>query len=392
MPGIFIVAAKRTPFGSFGGSLKSMTPTQLGVVAAKAALAQGTVDPSIVDASIWGNINPSAPDAAYVSRHIALKSGCHETITALTLNRACGSGFESVIQGFNSIKIGDARVSLCGGTENMSMAPLQIDGNDVRWGLPLGKGLTVRDGLWSGLNDDYIQLSMGMTAENLADKYGISRQECDEFALRSQQRWKAAKDAGLFDAEMANIELQTHKGTQVLDSDEHPRPEVTLEKLSKLRPVFKKDGVVTAANASGICDGAGAIILASEEVVKEHNLKPLARVVSYGITGCDPNIMGIGPVGAIRKALERASLSLDDMDRVEINEAFAAQFISCATELQLDMEKANINGGAIRLGHPTGASGIFTLCCIVFTAFLFLISLPFVSISSSLPNCIEFIH
>jgi len=392
MPGIFIVAAKRTPFGSFGGSLKSMTPTQLGVVAAKAALAQGTVDPSIVDASIWGNINPSAPDAAYVSRHIALKSGCHETITALTLNRACGSGFESVIQGFNSIKIGDARVSLCGGTENMSMAPLQIDGNDVRWGLPLGKGLTVRDGLWSGLNDDYIQLSMGMTAENLADKYGISRQECDEFALRSQQRWKAAKDAGLFDAEMANIELQTHKGTQVLDSDEHPRPEVTLEKLSKLRPVFKKDGVVTAANASGICDGAGAIILASEEVVKEHNLKPLARVVSYGITGCDPNIMGIGPVGAIRKALERASLSLDDMDRVEINEAFAAQFISCATELQLDMEKANINGGAISLGHPTGASGIFTLCCIVFTAFLFLISLPFVSISSSLPNCIEFIH
>lgn len=369
-----------------------MTPTQLGVVAAKAALAQGTVDPSIVDASIWGNINPSAPDAAYVSRHIALKSGCHETITALTLNRACGSGFESVIQGFNSIKIGDARVSLCGGTENMSMAPLQIDGNDVRWGLPLGKGLTVRDGLWSGLNDDYIQLSMGMTAENLADKYGISRQECDEFALRSQQRWKAAKDAGLFDAEMANIELQTHKGTQVLDSDEHPRPEVTLEKLSKLRPVFKKDGVVTAANASGICDGAGAIILASEEVVKEHNLKPLARVVSYGITGCDPNIMGIGPVGAIRKALERASLSLDDMDRVEINEAFAAQFISCATELQLDMEKANINGGAISLGHPTGASGIFTLCCIVFTAFLFLISLPFVSISSSLPNCIEFIH
>jgi len=233
---------------------------------------------------------------------------------------------------------------------------------------------------------------MGMTAENLADKYGISRQECDEFALRSQQRWKAAKDAGLFDAEMANIELQTHKGTQVLDSDEHPRPEVTLEKLSKLRPVFKKDGVVTAANASGICDGAGAIILASEEVVKEHNLKPLARVVSYGITGCDPNIMGIGPVGAIRKALERASLSLDDMDRVEINEAFAAQFISCATELQLDMEKANINGGAISLGHPTGASGIFTLCCIVFTAFLFLISLPFVSISSSLPNCIEFIH
>lgn len=184
MSAIFIVAGKRTPFGAFGGSLKAMTPTQLGVAAAKAAFAQGGVDPSIVDTSIWGNINPSAPDAAYTARHIALKSGCLESTPALTLNRACGSGFEAVIQGVNAIKVGDASVALCGGTESMSMAPLQICGNDARWGVPLGKGLTVRDGLWAGLSDDYVQLSMGMTAENLAEKYGITRAQCDEFALR----------------------------------------------------------------------------------------------------------------------------------------------------------------------------------------------------------------
>lgn len=356
MSAIFICAAKRTPFGKFGGSLKAMTPTELGVVAAKAALTEGGIDPSIVDTSIWGNINPSAPDAAYTARHIALKSGCPESTPALTLNRACGSGFESVIQGANAIKVGDANVALCGGTESMSMAPLQIYGNDVRWGVPLGKGLKVRDGLWAGLSDDYVQLSMGMTAENLADQYGITREQCDEFAFRSQQKWKAANAGGLFDAEMAPVELKSRKGTQIFDTDEHPR-DVTVEKLGKLRPVFKENGVVTAANASGICDGAGAIVVASEAAVKEHNLQPLARIVSYGITGCDPKIMGIGPVSAIQQALSRASLLLDDMDRIEINEAFAAQFLACATDLGLDMEKTNVNGGAISLGHPTGASG-----------------------------------
>lgn len=357
MSSIFLVAAKRTAHGAFGGALKAIAPTELGVVSTKAALAQGSIDPSLIDTVYFGNINPSSSDSAYLARHVALKAGCSESTPALTLNRACGSGFESVIQGANAIKVGDAQVALCGGSENMSMAPLQICGNDARWGVPLGKGLKVRDGLWAGLQDDYVQLSMGMTAENLADKYGITREQCDEFAFRSQQNWKAAKDKGVFDAEIAPVEISSRKGTVVFDTDEHPRPEVTLEKLGRLKPVFKKDGVVTAANASGICDGAASIILASEEAVKEHNLKPLARLVSYGITGCDPAIMGIGPVTAIQQALERASLSLDRVDRFEINEAFAAQFLACATELGVDMDKTNLNGGAISLGHPTGASG-----------------------------------
>ncbi|CAB9508334.1 Acetyl-CoA acetyltransferase [Seminavis robusta] len=354
--GVFLVAAKRTPFGSFGGSLKSITPTELGVISSKAALAG--LDPLLVDTVYFGNINPSSKDAAYLARHVALQSGCAQSTPALTLNRACGSGFEAVIQGYNAIRLGQAQVALCGGSENMSMAPLQICGNDARWGVPLGKGLTVRDGLWAGLQDDYVQLSMGMTAEKLAEKYGITREQCDAFALRSQQNWKAAHDQGLFEAEMAPVELPNKKGTTtLLTTDEHPRPDVTLEKLAKLRPVFQKDGVVTAANASGICDGAGAIVVASEEAVQQHNLQPLARIVSYGITGCDPTIMGIGPVSAIRQALARADTSLDQVDRVEINEAFAAQFLACATELGVDMDKANLHGGAISLGHPTGASG-----------------------------------
>jgi acetyl-CoA acyltransferase 2 len=213
------------------------------------------------------------------------------------------------------------------------------------------------DSLWDGLTDAHAGCPMGITAENLGTKYGISRQECDEFAIRSQTTWGQAKAKGIFDLEIAPVEVQSRKGPQVVDTDEHPRPETTVDKIAKLKPVFKKDGVVTAANASGICDGAGTVLLASEEAVKQHNLKPLARLVSYGVTGCDPSIMGIGPVEAIRAALKRAGLTLGDVDRVEINEAFAAQFLACAKELDIDMSKANLHGGAISLGHPLGASG-----------------------------------
>ena len=253
--------------------------------------------------------------------------------------------------------VGYSKVSICAGSENMSAAPFQLDGNDARWGVGLGKGLNMRDSLWDGLTDSYAKVPMGMTAENLAEKYGITRLECDEFAVRSQQAWGVAKKNGVFDLEIAPVEVKGRKGPVVVDTDEHPRPETTVEGLSKLRPVFKKDGVVTAATASGICDGAGSIILATEDAVKEHGFTPLARLVSYQVSGCCPSIMGIGPVPAILGALSRAGLTLADVDRVEINEAFAAQFLSCAKELNLDMSKTNIHGGAISLGHPLGASG-----------------------------------
>jgi len=253
--------------------------------------------------------------------------------------------------------VGHSKVSICAGSENMSAAPFQLDGNDARWGVSLGNGLKMRDSLWDGLTDSYAQVPMGVTAENLAEKYGITRLECDEFAVRSQQAWGEAKKNGVFDLEIAPVEVKGRKGPVVVDTDEHPRPQTTVESLSKLRPVFKKDGVVTAATASGICDGAGSIILATEDAVKEHGFTPLARLVSYQVSGCDPSIMGIGPVPAIQGALSRAGLTLADVDRVEINEAFAAQFLACAKELNLDMSKTNIHGGAISLGHPLGASG-----------------------------------
>lgn len=360
MSGIFIVAAKRTPFGAFGGSLKHMTATQLGVVSTKAALAQGGVDPSLVDNIVFGNVISSSNDAAYLARHIGLQSGMPIASPALTLNRLCGSGFETVAQGANLIKLGEASIVACGGTESMSQAPLQANGLQARWGVPLGSGLQLDDALWSGLTDAHAGIPMGVTAENLAAQYDITREECDEFALRSQQLWGAAQEAGVFENEMAPIELKSKKGTKVMDADEHPRPESTIEKLGSLRPVFAKDGVVTAANASGICDGAGTILLASEEAVAEHNLTPLARLVSTAVTGCDPKIMGIGPVEAIQAALAKADGDLNlhnDVDRIEINEAFAAQFLACRKALDLDIEKCNIHGGAISLGHPLGASG-----------------------------------
>mmetsp|Transcript_28673 Transcript_28673/g.42969 ORF Transcript_28673/g.42969 Transcript_28673/m.42969 type:complete len:400 (+) Transcript_28673:166-1365(+) len=359
---IFIVAAKRTPFGAFGGSLKNLSATELGTIATTSALSSlpSSFDKSSIDTVIFGNVIQTSPDAAYLARHIQLKSGLAVDKPALTINRLCGSGFESIIQGFTSIKVGDASMAVCGGAENMSSAPLVADGNSVRWpgGVTLGSGLQLRDMLWDGLTDAYAGIPMGITAENLGKMYGISRLECDEFAIRSQQMWGEAKKNGVFDLEIAPVEVQVKRQTQVIDTDEHPRPETTLEKISKLKPVFQKDdGLVTAANASGICDGAGSIIIASEKAVLEHNLTPMARIASYHVSGCDPKIMGIGPVEAIRGALGKAGLNLDDVDRFEINEAFAAQFLACAKELDLDMSKTNIHGGAISLGHPLGSSG-----------------------------------
>jgi len=360
MSGIFIVGAKRTPFGAFGGSFKAMTATQLGVVSTKAALLQANLtSEDAVDHVIFGNVIGSSSDSAYLARHIGLKSGLSQSTPAVTINRLCGSGFESIVQGANLIRLSQAEITVCGGTENMSMAPLV--NYKSRFGGPpsLGIGMQFEDALWSGLSDAHAGIPMGITAENLAVQYDIKREECDEYAIRSQQRWAAADEAGIFDAELAPVEISHRKKTVVITKDEHPRPETKLEKISSLSPVFKKDGgVVTAANASGISDGAGTIVLASEEAVAKYNLKPLARLVSHAVTGCDPTIMGIGPVDAIRQAMNTASLSsVNVFDRIEINEAFAAQALACAKALDLDMEKTNIHGGAIALGHPLGASG-----------------------------------
>lgn len=357
MSNIFIVAAKRTPFGAFGGSLKKLSATELGTIATKSAITTANIDPSVIDAVYFGNVIQSSADAAYMARHIGLQSGIPIATPALTINRLCGSGFETVIQGAKSIKLGEAKIVVCGGSENMSMAPLQVDGNDARWGVSLGSGLKMRDSLWDGLTDSYVGTPMGITAENLAEKYNITREECDQQAIRSQQTWGEAHKNGVFDLEIAPVDIETKKGTKTVDTDEHPRPDASLEKIASLRPVFKKDGVVTAANASGICDGAGTIILASEEAVNEHGLTPLARLASYHVSGCDPTIMGIGPVPAIKSALDLAGLTLADVDRFEINEAFAAQFLACAKELELDIAKTNLHGGAISIGHPLGASG-----------------------------------
>eukprot|EP00547_Thalassionema_nitzschioides_P014096 CAMPEP_0194244882 /NCGR_PEP_ID=MMETSP0158-20130606/12186_1 /TAXON_ID=33649 /ORGANISM="Thalassionema nitzschioides, Strain L26-B" /LENGTH=376 /DNA_ID=CAMNT_0038980479 /DNA_START=70 /DNA_END=1197 /DNA_ORIENTATION=+ len=344
MSGIFIVGAKRTPFGAFGGTIKNLTATQLGVVSTKAALEGIPLD--AVDHVIFGNVIGSSADAAYLARHVGLLSGLPQSTPAVTINRLCGSGFESIVQGANLIRLGQASMTVCGGTENMSQAPLVS--YTARWGSPLGKGVNLEDALWSGLTDSYAGIPMGITAENLAEQYDISREECDAYAIQSQQRWAAANKKGIFDAELAPVESKK----KTLTVDEHPRPESTLEKLSTLPPVF--GGVVTAANASGICDGAGTIVLASEEAVKEHNLTPLARLVSHAVTGCDPTIMGIGPVEAIRQATKDLELPVD---RVEINEAFAAQVLACAKELEMGLDDYNIHGGAIALGHPLGASG-----------------------------------
>lgn len=342
--------------GAFGGKLTKWSATELCSAASKAAIASAGVDPKCIDSVFVGNVAQTSIDAAYIARHVQLKCDIPMEKTALTVNRLCGSGFQSVINGVEDIMLRNGEISLCGGSENMSQAPLSVFGQNARFGTALGKGLNMEDTLWAALTDNYTKTPMGVTAENLAEKYGISRRDCDEYAMRSQETWATAKDNGVFKEEMATLTVKGKKGSEEMDTDEHPR-KVAMEKLAKLPTVFKKDGVVTAANASGICDGAGSVLVASEDAVKQHGLKPLARIVSYGIAGVDPSIMGIGPVPAIQQALKRAGLTLQDMDRIEINEAFAAQYIACEKELDIDRSITNTNGGAISLGHPLGASG-----------------------------------
>jgi len=351
-----VVAAKRTPFGTFGGKFVDTTCVTLQEVAAKAALTAGNVDPKIVDSVVIANvISSSSTDAPYISRHVSLRCGVPIDRPALTVNRLCGSGFQAIVNGCHDILMGDSKVVLTGGTDSMSQAPFLL--RNIRFGTKLGVDNKMEDSLWTSLTDQHINTPMGITAENLAEKYKIPREEVDQFALSSQLKWKKAHDAGYFKAEIAPVPIKVKRQDVNWEVDEHPKPQTTLEGLAKLPAVFKKNGTVTAGSASGICDGAGAVILASEAACKEHNLTPLARIVGYGIAGVDPSIMGIGPVPAIQKLLKVSGKSLQDIDIIEINEAFGSQTLACVKELKLDINKLNVNGGAIAVGHPLAASG-----------------------------------
>ncbi|MBI4528886.1 MAG: acetyl-CoA C-acetyltransferase [Deltaproteobacteria bacterium] len=356
---IVILSGIRTPFGKFGGSFKNISATDLGVIASRAVLDIAKVAPEEIDHVVFGNAQQTSADAIYLARHIGLKAGIPKSVPALTVNRICGSGFQSIITAAQYLLLGEANFVLAGGTENMSQAPHVIRG--ARWGIPLGQG-GLEDSLWSALNDTYCDLSMALTAENLARRYGITREASDRFAYQSQMRATAAQDSGRMSEEIVAVGT----GSGVLDRDEHPRSKTTLEGLAALKPVFKKDGVVTAGNASGICDGAAAVVVTTAAKAKDRGLTPMARILSWGIVGCDPEVMGIGPAPAIRLALQKAGLSLNQMDLIEVNEAFAAQYLAVEKDLGLDREKVNVNGGAIALGHPLGASGTritVTLLC-----------------------------
>ncbi|XP_063385622.1 3-ketoacyl-CoA thiolase, mitochondrial-like [Cydia fagiglandana] len=355
--GIFIVGAKRTPFGRFGGKLRDVQPSDLLATAAKDAFKAGGVAPSIVDTVNIGQVNVlgGSSDGGLAPRHAALKSGVPQETPALGINRLCGSGFQAIVNSAQDILTGAAQVSLAGGTENMSAVPYVV--RNVRFGTALGQKIDFEDSLQRGSLDTQCNFTMPETAENLAERYKLQRSEVDAFALQSQQRWKAAFDNGVFNEEMSPVTVKVKKQDVVVSVDEHPRPQTTAEDLARLPVLFRKGGVVTAGNSSGVNDGAGAIILANEEAVSKHSLKPIARLLGWSFVGVDPSVMGIGPVPAIQSLLAVNKLSLKDIDLIEINEAFAAQTLACVKELGIDQSKLNVNGGAVALGHPVGASG-----------------------------------
>ncbi|SEM15643.1 acetyl-CoA C-acetyltransferase [Mesobacillus persicus] len=355
MKAVYLVEGARTPFGSFGGSLKSVSDIDLGVVASKEALKRSGVPAKDIDHVFFGNVIHTTKAASYLSRHIALKSGVPIEVPALTVNRLCGSGLQAVVSGVQAIMLGDANTVLAGGAENMSQSPHVL--RNTRFGTGL-KTPEIDDMLTLTLQDQYTGCGMGITAENLAEQYEITREEQDQFAQLSHQRASAARESGRFQKEIVSVEVPSRKGPTIVLEDEHIKPETTVEKLSGLRAAFKKDGSVTAGNASGINDGAAAVVLVSEQYLEEHpEVKPLAKIISYGVAGVDPTVMGIGPVPASKIAISKAGLSWNEIDLIELNEAFAAQSLAVMKELSLSQEKVNVNGGAIALGHPVGASG-----------------------------------
>ena len=364
MRDVVIVSAARTAIGTFGGSLSKLSAVELGAIAAKEAIKRAGIDPQIIDEAIIGNVL-GAGLGQNVARQVAIHSGLNENSSALTINKVCGSGLRAVSLAAQMIKCGDADIILAGGTESMSNAPYIVPSN--RWGQRMGDAslvdIMIKDGLWDAFNDYH----MGITAENIAEKWNLTREMQDEFSVNSQLKAEAAIKAGKFKDEIAPVIIPQRKGEPIVfDTDEFPKFNMNIDKLAKLKPAFKKDGTVTAGNASGINDGAAMLIVMSKEKAEQLGIKPLVTIKAYASSGLDPKIMGYGPVPATNKALEKANLKVEELDLIEANEAFAAQSLAVAKDLNLDVSKVNVNGGAIALGHPIGASGARVLTSLIY--------------------------
>lgn len=351
---IVIVAGARTPMARYVGLFKDTSAIDLAAHASREAIRRSGADPAEFEHAIFGNAQQTSADALYGARHVALKAGLPKEVPAVTVNRICGSGIESIIQSAHRILLGEAKLVLAGGMENMTQAPHVLRG--ARTGFRLGEG-KLEDSLMAALLDSYCGFTMAGTAENIAAEYGITRRSCDEYALRSQQAADAAVKAGYLKEEIVPVEVKQGRKAVLATEDDHRRPETTIETLEKLPPAFKKDGLVTAGNASGIVDGGAAVVLTHEKYAKDKGWKPLGRIVSWAVAGVEPKLMGLGPVPATEKALANANMKLEQIDRIEVNEAFAAQYLGVEKLLKLDRDKTNVNGGAIALGHPLGATG-----------------------------------
>lgn len=351
---VVIIAGARTPMARYTGAFKDTSALELGAAASREAIRRSGVDPAEFDQAIFGNVMQTSGDAIYGARHVALKAGLRVETPAVTVNRLCGSGMESIAQAAQQILFGEAKLVLAGGMENMTQAPHVVRG--ARTGLRLGEG-KLEDSLTVALFDPYCGFDMAGTAENVAAEHGITRPDCDLYALRSQQLAEIAFRACHLKEEIVPVEVKSGRKTQLVSEDDHRRPETTLDTLQALAPAFRKDGIVTAGNASGIVDGAAAVVVTQQKTARERGWKPLGRIVAWATAGVEPRVMGIGPVPASRKALQRAGLTLEQMDLIEVNEAFAAQYLAVEKALGLNRDKTNVNGGAIALGHPLGATG-----------------------------------
>ncbi|HJO38654.1 MAG: acetyl-CoA C-acyltransferase [Vicinamibacterales bacterium] len=351
---VHIVGGARTPMTRHVGMFKDLSAIELGAIASRAAMDRSGVEPAWIDHVVFGNVQQTSSDAIYGARHVGLKAGLPIEVPALTVNRLCGSGLQAAVTGAQHLQLEEAEVVLAGGMENMTQAPHVVRG--MRSGLRLGNG-ELEDSLWSGLLDPVSGCTMADTAENCAAEYGIDRAAQDAYALRSQQLAARAWDEGRLGEEVVPVEVETRKGPVTVARDDHLRPDTTLDTLASLPPAFTKDGTVTAGNASGIVDGGAALVLASEAAVERRALSPLGRLVGWAVTGVEPRLMGLGPVPATRQLLEKAGLSLGDIDLVEVNEAFAGQYLAVEQALALDRDRVNVNGGAIALGHPLGMTG-----------------------------------
>jgi acetyl-CoA acetyltransferase family protein len=355
MQDIYIIDGARTPVGLLQGSLSNVSAIELGITAAKGAIERSRVDPNLIDQIVMGNVIQSSKDAVYLPRHIGLKVGIPIETPALVVNRLCGSGFQAIVTAAEMLLLGDGQIALAGGAENMTQAPHVLRG--ARSGYKLGQAPQLGDSLWEALVDTYTGCGMAITAENLAEKYGLTRQQVDAYALRSQQAARRAEQAGWLAEEIVPVTIKDRKGNPVEFKQDEGIRDTSMESLAKLPARFRKGGVVTPGNASGINDAGACVIVATADAVQQHHLKPMARLVSWGVAGVPPEIMGIGPAPAIRQALKRADLTLEQMDRIEVNEAFSAQYLAVEKELGLNRDKTNVNGGAISLGHPLAATG-----------------------------------